>query len=185
LPWFTPTVAPYVTAQALPNFYSLNRFRIYLTKYDESRAQCLADVVHEAFHIMQAMEFQKGYGFGFFRGFLLYYIAVFLKHGYRQNPFEIPAYDQEYKFLHYCIKHGLHGITPKVSASGIAEVAKEPELIFKKFDFKYKESFLFLMASFMICTVITVTRPLADLFVFVVGLFIPGRPVLPKKIEAN
>src|SRR4051812_15651792 len=53
LPWFTPGVAPYVTAQALPQFYSFGRFRIYLTKFDETRAQCLADIVHEAFHIMQ------------------------------------------------------------------------------------------------------------------------------------
>src|SRR3954467_12050481 len=79
LPWFTPVVAPYVTAQALPQFYSFGRFRIYLTKFDETRAQCLADVVHEAFHIMQAMHFTKGYGIGFFRGWMLYYIAYFFK----------------------------------------------------------------------------------------------------------
>jgi hypothetical protein len=27
LPWFTSFVAPYVTAQALPNFYSFTRYR--------------------------------------------------------------------------------------------------------------------------------------------------------------
>src|SRR5436190_1063345 len=53
LPWFTPIVAPYVNAQALPQFYSFGRFRIYLRKFDESRAQNVADIVHEAFHVMQ------------------------------------------------------------------------------------------------------------------------------------
>src|SRR5436190_6851302 len=82
LPWFTPAVAPYVTCQALPQFYSFSKFRIYIKKFDESRAQCLADIVHEAFHVMQAMHFAKGYGLGFFRVWMLYYVAVFMKHGY-------------------------------------------------------------------------------------------------------
>src|SRR3954470_8544878 len=62
LPWFTPLVAPFVTAQALPDFYSCTRFRIYLRKFDESRAQCIADIAHEAFHILQAMQHARGYG---------------------------------------------------------------------------------------------------------------------------
>jgi hypothetical protein len=91
LPWFTGFVAPYVTAQALPDFYSFGRYRIYLKKFDESRAQCIADIVHEAFHLLQAMHFLRGYGIGFLRGFMVHYNALFLKYGYRQNPFEVPA----------------------------------------------------------------------------------------------
>lgn len=173
LPWWTPAVAPYVTAQALPQFYSFRKFRIYLRKFDETRAQCLADVVHEAFHIMQAMNFAKGYGVGFFRLWMLYYIAVFIKHGYRQNAFEVPAYDQEYRFLEYCEKHNLHGITPPVNDAALKKLAKEPALVFRKFDFKYRESALAMVGAFFFCSAITVIKPLADLAALLIRPFVP------------
>ena len=80
LPWFTGIIAPFVTAQALPHFYSFSKYRIYLIRFDESRAQCLADIVHEGFHVLQAMQFSKGYGLGFLRGLMVYYNALFLRH---------------------------------------------------------------------------------------------------------
>jgi hypothetical protein len=175
LPWFTPLVAPYVTCQALPRFYSLSGFRIYIRKFDESRAQCLADIVHEAFHVMQAMRFGRGYGVGFFRGWMLYYIAVFARHGYRQNPFEIPAYDQEYRFLGYCEKKGLHGITPEVVPSAFSDIHKEAALVFPHFNFKYSENYLLLAGSFIFCLVITPVKPVMDGIVVVVRLFVKRR----------
>jgi len=173
LPWFTPAVAPYVTAQALPNFYSLSRFRIYLKKYDESRAQCLADIVHEAFHINQAMSFGKGYGIGFFRIWMLFYISVFFRNGYRQNPFEIPAYDQEFRFLQYCEKHNLHGIQPAVRESAFNELAQQKSLVFKKIDFKYEEGVLDLIGGFLFCVFITVVKAPADLLASIVRIILP------------
>lgn len=174
LPWHTPVVAPYVTAQALPQFYSFSRYRIYLKKFDESRAQCLSDIVHEGFHIMQSMHFRKGYGFGFFRGFLFYYIAHFLKYGYRQNPFEIPAYDQEFRFLDFCEKQGLHGIVPKVDPDAFKTISKERSLIFAGYNFSYKENPLRLMLSFIFCVLLVILKPMADVLVFLI------RPVIPK-----
>ncbi len=174
LPWFTPTVAPYVTAQALPQFYSFGRFRIYLTKFDESRAQCLADIVHEAFHIMQGMHFLKGYGLGFFRGFMVYYNALFLRFGYRNNPFEIPAYDQEYRFLDYCARHGIAGMVPRVDTQALRAVAHEKNLVFPAYDFKYNGSTLYLVLSFIFCLVVSLAKPFADLFILAAGSLLAG-----------
>ena len=173
LPWFTPYIAPYVTAQALPQFYSFSRYRIYIKKFDESRAQCLADIIHEGYHVMQAMNFWKGYGFGFFRGFIFYYSALYLKYGYRSNPFEITAHDQEYRFLDYCEKHGMHGIVPKVVPAAFTEIAKEKPLIFSRYSFRYTENFISLIGSFFFCSVVAIIKPFIDVLIVVIGLFIP------------
>jgi len=177
LPWFTPSVAPYVTAQALPQFYSLGRFRIYLTKFDETRAQCLADIVHEAFHIMQAMHFMKGYGLGFFRGWMLFYIAYFIKYGYRSNPFEIPAYNQEYRFLNFCEQHNIPGISPAVSPDAFRAVKEDSSLVFPKYYHEYNENILLLFASLLFCIIITVLKPVIDGMIFILLLFVPAEKV--------
>jgi hypothetical protein len=171
LPWFTPYLAPFVTAQALPQFYSFSRYSIYIRTMDESRAQCLADIVHEGYHILQAMHFSKGYGIGFFRGLMVYYIAFYTKYGYRQNPFEIPAFEQEYRFLDYCEKHYIHGIEPKVPYNAFKHVTEEPSLIFRDYPFQYKESNWRLLVSCLFCALVTLIKPLADAAVFIIGIF--------------
>ncbi|MDF2435884.1 MAG: hypothetical protein K0Q95_260 [Bacteroidota bacterium] len=172
LPYFTPLVAPYVTAQALPDFYSLGRYRIYLKKFDETRAQCIADIVHEGMHVMQAMQYMKGYGFGFLRGFLVRYIALFFKHGYRNNPFEIPAYEQEFNFLSYCHKFHQHGILPGIDPFIVQVIGKEPSLVFYKSEISQPAGFIPLFASFLLCLLIALLKPLADLLVFIFWLLI-------------
>lgn len=171
LPWYTPYLASYVNAQALPQFYSFNRFSIYLRKFDESRIQCVSDIVHEAFHVMQGMRFWNGYGIGMLRGFTVYYGAVFAKYGYRNNPFEISAYDQEFRFLDFCEKHHQHGIVPEADAAIFKEISKEKSLVFTKFQFKYKENYLLLIACFFISLVIAVVKPFIDVVVYLVRLF--------------
>jgi hypothetical protein len=166
LPWFTPIVAPFVNAQALPDFYSCSRFRIYLRKFDETRAQCVADIAHEAFHILQAMQHARGYGAGFLRIWLIYYLAVYMKHGYRQNPFEVPAYDQEYRFLSFCERHNISGVVPPIPQEKLANLTVEPDLVHRNFNFKYGEDPLRLVASFALCVVVTVARPLVDVMMY-------------------
>jgi len=175
LPWFTPLVAPYVTCQALPRFYSFGGFRIYLKKFDESRAQCVADIVHEAFHVMQGMHFNNGYGLGFFRGWMVYYIAFFGKHGYRQNPFEIPAYDQEFRFLSYCEKKGLHGIKPGLAKGALRGIGAEHDLVFRQYQFRYGEKAWMLAAAFTFCLLVTFVKPVADVLVWTIRLFVPKK----------
>jgi hypothetical protein len=169
LPWFTPTVAPYVNAQALPQFYSFNKFRIYLRKFDESRAQCVADIVHEAFHINQAMHFKKGYGIGFFRIWMFYYIAHFLREGYRNNVFEIPAYNQEFRFLDACNRHNVKGVLPAVNADDLRKVISEPGLVFPGYEYKYSGNWFFLPLSFIICLAVLIVKPLADALVYIIS----------------
>jgi hypothetical protein len=182
LPWFTPYIAPYVTAQALPQFYSVHRYSIYIRKIDESRAQCLADIIHEGYHILQAMHLWKGYGIGFFRGLMIYYIALFPKYGYRQHPFEVPAYDQEYRFLDYCAKNGIHGISPKIPTHAFKNITKESSLVFRDFRFHYRENIFLLLASFILCGIITIIKPIADVLVFLPIMFFSKRRFLKTGI---
>jgi hypothetical protein len=170
LPWYTPFIAPYVNAQALPQFYSFSRYRIYLTKFDESRAQCLSDIVHEGFHVMQAMEFAKGYGLGILRGFTVYYSALYIKYGYRNNPFEIPAYDQEFRFLDFCEKHHQHGIQPAVDPAIFKNISQETPLVFRHFEFSYRERFVLLVLGFIFCLLLLPLKPLLDALIFLVRL---------------
>lgn len=166
LPWFTPFIASYVTAQALPNFYSFGRYKIYLLKFDESRAQCLADIVHEGLHVLQAMQFWKGYGFGILRGFTIYYSALFTRHGYRNNPLEISAHDQEYRFLDFCEKHHQHGILPPIDVTELKNIYEETQLVFKKYQFRYEGNYFSLAAGFLFCFLMAFLKPLIDGTVF-------------------
>jgi len=170
LPWYTPFIASYVNAQALPQFYSFSRFSIYLRKFDESRAQCLGDIVHEGMHIVQGMHFWNGYGFGILRGFTVYYSALFMKFGYRNNPFEIPAYDQKFRFMAFCEKHNQHGIKPEIDTTVLKKVYEETSLIFRNYQFHYTGNYFLLVVSFVFCIVLALIKPLIDGFVFLIRL---------------
>lgn len=174
LPWFTPFIASYVNAQALPQFYSFSRFSIYLRKFDESRAQNLGDIIHEGMHVLQGMHFWKGYGFGIFRGFTIYYSALFMKFGYRNNPLEVPAYDQKFRFLEFCEKHNQHGILPEMDIEVLKKVYQENPLIFKKLQFKYEGNYFSLALGFTFSLLMAVIKPLIDLLVFLI-IFLPSR----------
>ena len=170
LPWFTPFIASYVNAQALPQFYSFSRFSIYVRKYDELRAQCLGDIVHEGLHILQCMNFWNGYGFGIVRGFTVYYSALFAKYGYRNNPFEVPAYDQKFRFLDFCERHHQHGIKPKIDTSVFKNITTDTTLVFRKYQFKYEGNYLRLGASFVFCMLVALIKPFIDGLILLIRL---------------
>jgi hypothetical protein len=171
LPWFTPPVAPYVTAQALPRSYSLGGFSIYLKQYDEERAQCLADIIHEAFHVMQAMTYGRGYGAGFTRIWMIYYLAEFMRVGYRKNPFEIPAYNQEFRFLSYCARRGIRGILSRVGPGAFADISGETELVHHRSDYKFRGPRVLIVAAFFLCITVSVLKPFADVMVYFIGSY--------------
>ncbi|MES2593632.1 MAG: hypothetical protein V4608_17235 [Bacteroidota bacterium] len=173
LPWFTPFIASYVNAQALPQFYSFNRFSIYLRNFDESRIQNISDIVHEAYHVLQGMRFWNGYGIGGLRGFTVYYSAVFFKYGYRNNPFEISAYDQEFRFLDFCEKHHQHGIVPEADVRIFKDIKAESTLVFQKFPYRYTDNYFVLIACFFISALVTVIKPIVDIIVFIIKLVTP------------
>jgi hypothetical protein len=181
LPWFTPLIAPYVTAQALPQFYSFKRFSIYIKKMDESRAQCLADIVHEGLHVLQGFNMWKGYGIGIFRGFTLHYIALFSRYGYRNNPLEIPAYDQEFRFLNFCAQNGQHGIMPKINTAIFDKIDDKTGLVFRNYPYPYKVVGPFRLAmSFLLCLGLVIIKPVLDVVAYLVRLFVKDRSVTEK-----
>lgn len=173
LPWFTPLAAPFVSAQALPHFYSMHRFRIYLKKYDESRAQCLADIIHEAYHVMQGMSFHKGYGLGFFRTWMVLYLADFFRNGYRQNVFEIPAFDQEFRFLAYCESKGLHGIQPPLPPNVLQSIDEHTGLLARHSSWPKIAGWWTIPAAIVLCLVVTVSKPALDLLLGALRLIVP------------
>lgn len=179
LPWFTPLVAPYVTAQALPQFYSLGKYRIYIKKFDETQPGCVADIVHEAYHILQYMQIWRGYGLGFFRGMMVFYNAFFVKYGYRQNPFEIPAYDQEYRFMKYCAINNITEIIPDKTVVALKNIPSNHDLISKSFSFKYDYSKIILGATYIFCIGIALSKPIADGLMYVLRIISKPKPTLP------
>jgi hypothetical protein len=185
LPWFTPFIAPYVSAQALPHFYSFGRFNIYLKKFDESRAQCLSDIVHEGLHVVQGMNFWKGYGFGMLRGFTVYYSALFVKYGYRNNSFEVSAYDQEFRFLDFCEKHFQHGIEPPINIIALKNISQDTSLVFRKYKFHYGENYFLLIASFLFCFLLALLKPLLDVLFFLTEKTISIFSRKTKKVGAT
>jgi hypothetical protein len=114
------------------------------------------------------MSLLKGYGLGIFRGFYVVYIAQYMKHGYRNHPFEIPAYDQEYRFMHFCRRHSQH---PHANVSMLRERLPASGLIFYSASYRYKEGLPRMMASITLCLMILLLKPVLDgiLFLFYLG----------------
>lgn len=166
IPWFTRYVAPYVTAQALPATYSLRKLNIHVAKYDESNSSILADVVHEAYHMMQYERFGKAWGLGFFRTFLVYYNACYITRGYRNNPFEIPAYEQEYAFHRFCNTHRISTET-RYDAETLNRMVDQTELRTHFIEYKYEGKFLHLALSFLFTATVAIIKPVAETLLIV------------------
>jgi hypothetical protein len=158
LPWYSRKFAPYLTAQALPSFYSFGCFDIFLLSYNEEDPRCLADIVHECYHIMQAQQYLKGFGAGFLRGFTIYYAAWFFKSGYRQNPFEVPAYEQEYAFLRWCSAANIR--------SGFPADTGFNQMVRYKLARVASPEIWWMIPAFLLCVVLAVLKPFADILYF-------------------
>lgn len=154
MPWFTIIHSNFITAQALPATYSFSKFSIYLRDYDAESCETLSIIVHEGYHLMQYQKFLKGYGLGFLRAFIVYYNAYYLKHGYRNNPFEIPAYEQENKFYRFCKSNSL---LQKESFS------VDTCMIVKGVDFKFTGNYFYLFLSLLFNLLIAIIKPIAEI----------------------
>lgn len=97
---------------------------------------------------------------------MVYYNAFFIKYGYRQNPFEVPAYDQETRFLKLCEQYGLTDKNLSQNAKVLENISRHPDLIIKKVTSNYKENYFLLFGSFVFCLVVALIKPIADLFIF-------------------
>ena len=162
IPWFAKYVAPYVTAQALPATFSLRKLNIHVKKYDENSCGVLADVVHEAYHMVQYERFQKAWGLGFLRTFIVYYNACYLTRGYRNNPFEIPAYEQEYAFHRFCSTHKISPANP-YDAEALNQMVDQTELRTHFIEYKYEGKFVHLALSFLFTVIVAITKPIIEI----------------------
>lgn len=161
IPWFAKYVAPYVTAQALPDTYSLRKLNIHVKEFDESNPTVLADIMHEAYHMVQYERFQRAWGIGFLRMFIVYYNAYYLTRGYRNNPFEIPAYEQEYAFHRFCSSHRISMSNPYDLAT-LQHLVDQTQLRTHGIEFKYEGKFPHLAASFLFTALVAVIKPIVE-----------------------
>jgi hypothetical protein len=162
IPWFTRYVAPYVTAQALPDTYSLRKLNIHVKEYDESSPNILADIVHEAYHMVQYERFQNAWGIGFLRSFIVYYNACYITRGYRNNPFEIPAYEQEYAFLRFIATHKLD-MRDQYDVATLEHLVDQTQMRTHEIEYKYEGKFHHLAVSFLFSAAVAVVKPAAEL----------------------
>jgi hypothetical protein len=166
IPWFTKYVAPFVTAQALPDTYSLRKLNIHVKKYDENDCLILADIVHEAYHMVQYERFWKGWGIGFLRPFIVYYNACYITRGYRNNHFEIPAYEQEYAFQRFCNAHHITLSNPH-DRETLEHLVEQTEMKTEYIEYKYEGKFLHLVISFLFCVLVAIVKPLMEFLLLV------------------
>lgn len=161
VPWFTRYVAPFVTAQALPDTYGFRQLNIYVKKYDEGNCNIVADIVHEAYHMVQYERFRKAWGIGFLRLFIVYYNACYITRGYRNNPFEIPAYEQEYAFMRFCNDHKITVNNP-YDREALERLVDKTQTRTHYIEYKYEGRMLHLILSFIFTLLVAIVKPIAE-----------------------
>lgn len=177
IPWFAKYVAPYVTAQALPDTYSLRKLNIYVKRYDENSCNVLADIVHEAYHMVQYERFAKAWGIGFLRTFIVYYNACYLTRGYRNNPFEIPAYEQEYAFQRFCNTHRITLNNPN-DLEKLGTLVDQTQLRTHNIEYKYGGRTIHLVLSFLFTLAVAIVKPITEIILLGVYFILKGVSLL-------
>lgn len=129
LPWYLSS--KFTCAIVLPAFFSFRKINIYFSEFDEHSIKGKGTIIHEAYHVQQAQECGYGMGLGFFRIFLVSYLASFferafsfMKRGYsltlvhllayQSHPMEEPAYYQEELCVNYLKACGINALNEEV-----------------------------------------------------------------------
>ncbi len=118
MPWF---VGKFAEAIVLPSAYRLDYLDVYLKQAQDDDVESLALLVHEAMHLQQCHEIKGLLGYGYFRKFVVYYLAYYYQvffavwreesfkiareKGYWKHPLELPAYLQERRFKKLLTDH--------------------------------------------------------------------------------
>lgn len=153
LPWWTAGAS----AITIPDPVSLGRFRIHMGNLtDPCSPTTMRVIVHEAFHVLQFMSFNSGYGFGMFNPGFVAYLGCFFRNffgrvfslrfrnlvssSYAENPFEIEANDQEGRFrrcyenLHVHVCDCSSGV-PVFQESALQDLAAcDPTLVKREYE---------------------------------------------------
>lgn len=181
MPWFMG--GGFATGITLPGDYSLNKIEVFLDYYIAYAPEDVAILVHEGYHVLQYEEMYKNKGIGFFRPFLVHYLAGFFKgffqeikkrslaqarnQAYRYHPMEIPAYDHEALTLKY------------IKEVGVDKFVEDPplHLVVNNTGYRYNSgmiAYFFAGAFLLLCTLF---KPIIELFylLFALILFLPGK----------
>lgn len=167
MPWFMKYA--FAAGVTLPGTYDLSGINIYLDGCNQKSKNGLGLIVHELFHGLQYKDLHGGYGVGFMRSFLVFYLTeyfILLKQGFKTQPFfeasksaydchpmEMPAYQHEFEFKIKYQKLGLDGMLAKFPETCIAEKA----------GYKFQHSRLTLIPATLITIGFMLIKPIIEL----------------------
>ncbi|MCP4441633.1 MAG: hypothetical protein GY810_22215 [Aureispira sp.] len=187
MPWYM--LKSFAIATALPHSYSGKYINIYFKSYKPNTFISTCTLVHEAFHVLQYEDMasmnKKGWGLGFFRRFIRYYLGwyfakwvqTFLKKGvnrkevgyqaYRYHEMEIPAYDHESIF-----GENFHHYRNADDSSYLFQQA--PKLVIKNSNSPKRPPIWAWLLGSIIALVLTIVKPIADCLILIIALLFGG-----------
>ena len=179
LPWFVKIFAPATSAITLPGTYNFVRINIYFKNFNPCDCNGLSTIVHEAFHVLQFRNIINGFGIGFFRLFMIDYLACWIKNGYNNHPMEIAAEEYEKIFRQCCNELQSGNICecdtepPTFNELALEELLKNcgDKLIVTTSGFSYNCGFFPFILGFILTLLIAIIKPLLEsIFLIVDGL---------------
>lgn len=189
MPWFM--MHGFAIGITLPGTYNLQGVNIYLNDYNPQAEKCMTTIVHEMFHVQQYYDLNKGYGIGFLRPFMVFYLAdyfrMFIKclrtpgwksaanTAYEIHPMEMPAYRQEYEFQYQYKLLGRSNILKTPPKSCVRQTS----------GYKYEGSWFFVGLSFIVTFGLMILKPVIEVILLIIVPFVKVIDwFLPKKRTA-
>ncbi len=174
MPWFMKHA--FAVGITLPGTYNLSGINIYLDGCNQRSTEGLGLIVHELFHGLQYKELHGGYGIGFMRSFLVFYLTEYFillkqnlkdhrffnasKFAYDCHPMEMPAYQHEFEFKQRYEALGLEGMLANLPKTCVADQA----------GYQFQHSRLMLVPGTVITISFMLIKPIIELLLL---LFVP------------
>jgi len=174
MPWFMKHA--FAVGITLPGTYNLSGINIYLNGCNQRSTEGLGLIVHELFHGLQYKELHGGYGVGFMRSFLVFYLTEYFlllrknigsqplfvasKSAYDCHPMETPAYQHEFEFKTQYHALGLDGMLADFPATCIVEQS----------GYQFQHSRFTLLPGVLITLLFMLIKPIIELILL---LFVP------------
>lgn len=164
LPWFMALSHKPFDAATIPS--GVSNFSIYHNHFVLTNPHHLSILFHEFFH---AWDFQKrgNAGLGLCKVFVIFYLADYFIHGYRNNIYERPAYLVQEVFYKYLILYS-HDIS-KLKSEGLEDLKREIEFILRDL-FKRKVPFITLIPAFFLTLLLSLLHPILSLILRILNV---------------
>lgn len=170
LPWFV-RYSSWISGITLPHDYKRGYTSIYIKAPNPASLPELSLLVHEYFHVMQYQQAnQNFFGIGYINGFLANYLAGYTKHGYRNHPLEIPAYDFEAEFEAAFSEH----INQDEDAELAVLTSSMPESfpICNSISYKYQDGIFRWIPAALLTLVIGLFKPFVEIIILSIVLLL-------------